>query len=160
MTPVRTRLAVAIAGILLTASALTGCAGDPPEIEQPVAASFQLAVFDVTTAAKAGDFETALAKLDSLQAELLTATAAKQVSGARSAQIQLAINEVSDDLAEQIEAARQAAEAQAAEDARLAEEAARAAEEAEKNNSGDDKGDKGDDDKGKDDDCKKGKDDC
>lgn len=157
MTFARTRLAVVIAGILLTASALTGCAGDPPEIEQPVAASFQLAVFDVTTAAKAGDYPTALAALDSLQAELLTATAAKQVSGARSAEIQLAINEVSADLAEHIEAARQAAEeaqAQAAEAARIAEEAARAAEEA---NSDDDKGNG---DKGKGDDCKKGKDDC
>lgn len=159
MTHPRTRLTVVIAGILLTASALTGCAGNSPEIEQPVAASFQSAVFDVTTAAQAGDFDTAVSELDSLQADLLAATAAEQVSGARSAEIQLAIDAVRADLAELIEQARQAAEDAQAEAERIAEEAARAAEEAENSDSGDDGKGKGGD-KGKGDDCKKDKDDC
>lgn len=166
MSRLRTRLAAAGAGILLTLSALAGCAGAPPDLQESTAAGFQLAVFDVTTAAKEGDYVTAQAALDALQADLLTAAAAEQVSGTRSAEIQSAINLVRTDLAAAIRAAEMAA-AQAAADA-AAKEAAEAAAEAVRNAPappGDDKGNddnKGEDggDKGKDDDCTKDKDDC
>lgn len=161
MTRLRTRLAVAAAGILLALSALAGCAGSPPDLQESTAAGFQLAVFDVTTAAKEGDYVTAQAALDALQADLLTATAAEKVSGVRSAEIQSAINLVRNDIAAAIRAAEEAA-AQAAADA-----AAKAAAEAAQNapppaddtGNDDNKGEGDGDDKGKDD-CKKDKDDC
>lgn len=174
MTSLRTRLAVVAAGIMITASTLAGCASVPPDLEETTAASFQLAVLDVTNAAKAGDYATAQAALATLQAELVTATAAEQVSGKRSAQIQTAISRVSADLAAEIAAAEAEAEAEAARveaERKAAEEAAAAAEEANSNpapapappaedpGDGDDKDDK-DEDKGKGDDCKKDKDDC
>lgn len=167
MNPLRTRLTVAVAGIVLALTVLSGCAGAPPELDESAAANLQLSVFDVTTAAKAGDYPTAQAALEKLQADLLTATAAERVSGTRAAQIQSAINEVGDDLADAIRAAEEKAAAEAAQaiaDAAAAEAAAEAARNAPAPPPADDKGNddnKGEgDDKGKDDDCKKDKDDC
>jgi hypothetical protein len=175
MNPLRTRLTVGVAGIVLALTTLAGCASAPPELQETAAANFQLSVLDVTTAAKAGDYATAQAALDELQADLLTATAAEQVSGTRAAQIQSAINAVGDDLATAIKEAedKAAAEAAAVREAELKAAAEAAAAEAAKNapapappaeEPGDDKGDddnKGEgDDKGKGDDCKNDKDDC
>lgn len=176
MKSLRTRFSVAFAGILLVASVLAGCANTPPELEESAAGSLQSAVLEVTTAAKAGDYLSAQSLLESLQAELLAAAAADQVSASRTAQIQAAINKVSVELATQIKAiqdeeARLAAEAAKAEAARLAAE--QAAQDApppapapvDDPGKDDDKGkgdSDGDEDKGKDkgDDCKKDKDDC
>lgn len=129
MKSLRTRFSLAFAGILLVASALAGCAGAPPELEESAAGSLQSAVLDVTNAAKAGDYLSAQSLLDSLQAELLAAAAADQVSATRTAQIQAAISKVSAELAVQIKAiqdeeARLAAEQALAEAARLAAEQA------------------------------------
>jgi hypothetical protein len=166
MNPLRTRLTVAVAGIVLALTTLAGCASAPPELQETAAANFQLSVLDVTTAAKAGDYATAQAALDELQADLLTATAAEQVSGTRAAQIQSAINAVAGDLAAAIQEAKDKAAAQAIADAQAAADAAAA--EAAKNapapappaeEPGDDNKGEGDD-KGKGDDCKKDKDDC
>jgi hypothetical protein len=166
MTQLHTRLTVALAGIVLALTTLAGCASAPPELQATAAANFQLSVFDVTTAAKAGEYAAAQAALDDLQADLLTATAAEQVSGTRAAEIQRAINAVGRDLAAAIKAAedKAAAEATAQAIADAAAEAAEAARNAPAPSPGDDNGDddnKGEgDDKGKGDDCKKDKDDC
>jgi hypothetical protein len=177
MRSIRTRFSVAFAGILLVASALAGCANTSPDLEESAAGSLQAAVLEVTNAAKAGDYLSAQSLLESLQAELLAAAAADQVSASRTAQIQAAINTVSAELSVQIkaiqdEAARLAAE-QAAADAETARLAAEQAAEndtpappAEDPGKDDDKGKgeggKGEGEGGKDkgDDCKKGKDDC
>lgn len=161
MNPLRTRLTVAVAGIVLALATLAGCAGSPPDLQESTAAKFQLSVLDVTTAAKAGDFLAAQAALDALQADLLTATAAEQVSGTRAAQIQSAINDVGTDLAAAITAAedRAAAEAEAA--AEAANNNAPSPPPADDKGNDDNKGEgEGDDNKGKGDDCKKDKDDC
>ncbi|HYI34270.1 MAG TPA: hypothetical protein VEX88_12485 [Glaciibacter sp.] len=160
MNPLRTRLTVAVAGIVLALTTLAGCASAPPELQETAAANFQLSVLDVTTAAKAGDYASAQAALDELQADLLTATAAEQVSGTRAAQIQSAINAVADDLADAIQEAKDKAAAQAIADAEAAKDAPAPPSDEKGNDDNKGEGNGEGDDKGKDDDCKKDKDDC
>ncbi|MBC7443022.1 MAG: hypothetical protein H7311_10995 [Ramlibacter sp.] len=92
------RLTIALATVLLVAAALTGCSTTPPELEQTTAAQLQAGVQEVTNDAAAADFEGARSALIAVQADLLTAAAAGQVTAARSAQIQSALNLVSADL--------------------------------------------------------------
>ncbi|TFC94625.1 MULTISPECIES: hypothetical protein [Cryobacterium] len=102
----RARLSIALAAVVLVASALTGCSGPPPDLQETTAAQLQSGVQTLTTAAAAGDFEAAQASLEAVQADLLTAAAADQVSAARAAKIQSALNLVSADLASAIEASK------------------------------------------------------
>lgn len=100
MSALRSRLAVAAAGILLAVGALSGCASTPPDLHAATAAKLQLGVLDVTNSAKAGEYADAQAKLAALQADLLAAAATQRVSAARVAVIQEAINAVGGDLAD------------------------------------------------------------
>ena len=102
----RARLTIALAAAVLVATALTGCASTPPDLQQTTAALLQAGVQNVTAAAAAGDFEAAQASLETVQADLLTAAAADEVSAARAADIQSALNLVSADLVAAIEASK------------------------------------------------------
>ena len=102
----RARLTVALAAVVFVASALAGCGGTPPDLQQGTATQLQTGVQTVTAAAAAGDFEAAQASLEAVQADLLTAAAADQVSAARAADIQSALNLVSADLTSAIEASK------------------------------------------------------
>lgn len=98
MTSLRSRFTIAGAALLLVGATLSGCSSSA-DLQQATAAQLQSGVLDVTTAAAAGDYASAQSALDALQADLLAAAAAGQVTAARSAEIQSAINLVSDDLA-------------------------------------------------------------
>lgn len=98
-----TRAAVAAVILALT---LSGCASEPPALDQSAAGRLQTGVLSVTTAVSAGDYADAQAALDALQADLLAAASAGDVSGERSARIQSAIDRVGADLDAAIEAAR------------------------------------------------------
>ena len=89
----RTALAVVILSV-----ALSGCASAPDALAQATADRLQAGVRSVTAAASAGDFASAQSALDSLQADLLDAASAGDVTGSRSAEIQSAINLVGADL--------------------------------------------------------------
>ena len=102
----RARLSIAMTAVALVASALTGCAGTPPDLQQGTAAQLQTGVHDVTAAAAAGDFAAAQASLETVQSDLLTAAAANEVSAARAADIQAALNLVAADLVGAIEASK------------------------------------------------------
>lgn len=102
----RARLNIALAAAVLVASALTGCGSTPPELQQTTAVQLQAGVQKVTAAAAAGDFEAAQASLEAVQSDLLTAAAADEVSAARAADIQSALNLVSADLVSAIEATK------------------------------------------------------
>ncbi|TFC81238.1 hypothetical protein E3T23_07100 [Cryobacterium cheniae] len=102
----RARLTIAVAAVVLVASALTGCSNTPPDLQQSTATQLQTGVQNVTAAAAAGDFAAAHDALEAVQADLLTAAAADQVSAARAAEIQSALNLVSADLVSAIEASR------------------------------------------------------
>lgn len=95
----------AIVGVVL-AVALSGCAGAPTSRENAAAKRLRAGVQGVSASAAAGDFSSAQSALDALEADLLTATAAGDVTGIRSAQIQSAINLVGTDLDAAIEAAK------------------------------------------------------
>jgi colicin import membrane protein len=97
---------------------LTACAAEPIDLQSATAEQLQAEMLDITEAAAAGDFADAQSLLADMQANLRTATAARQVSAERSASIQSGINLVNADLTEEIEAAAQ----QAADAAALAEE--------------------------------------
>ena len=101
---IRSRLTARVAAVLLVAATLTACSGPAPELATPTAERLQSGVLGVTTAAAAGDFAGAQSALTAVQADLLAAAAAGQVSAARSAEIQSAINLVTGDLAAAIEA--------------------------------------------------------
>lgn len=100
------RLTIAMSAVALVASALTGCAGTPPDLQQDTAAQLQTGVQDVTAAAAAGDFAAAQSSLETVQSDLLTAAAANEVSAARAADIQAALNLVAADLVGAIEASK------------------------------------------------------
>lgn len=102
----RARLTIALSAVVLVASALTGCASTPPDLQPGTATQLQAGVQSVTAAAAAGDFEAAQASLEAVQSDLLTAAAADQVSAARAADIQSALNLVSADLISAIEASK------------------------------------------------------
>lgn len=95
----RSRFMLMAAGLLLAVAALTGCSGAQVDLQESTAGLLQSGVLEVTTAAAAGDYETAQLALNALQAHVLTAAAAGQVAAARSAEIQSAINLVQADLA-------------------------------------------------------------
>ena len=99
MTVSRSRFMLMAAGLLLAVAALTGCSGAQVDLQESTAGLLQSGVLEVTTAAAAGDYETAQSALNALQAHVLTAAAAGQVTAARSAEIQSAINLVQADLA-------------------------------------------------------------
>jgi len=104
--------------LLLLLLPLTACAAEPIDLQSATAEHLQAEMLDITEAAAAGDFADAQSLLTDMQANLRTATAARQVSAERSASIQSGINLVNADLTEEIEAAAQ----QAADAAALAEE--------------------------------------
>jgi hypothetical protein len=93
----RTRALVVTAFLLL--GTLTGCAGGSSDLATSTANRLQSGVLQVTTQSASGDFAGAQSSLSALQADLLTAAAAGQVTAERSARIQSAINLVSADLA-------------------------------------------------------------
>ncbi|MBB5640234.1 hypothetical protein [Cryobacterium roopkundense] len=139
------RLAVAVAACAMTALLLAGCAGKPPALEPTTAEQLQADVLGVTEAAAAGDLVQARSELSHAEANLRTAAASGQVAPERSAEIQAAINLVSADLSTAIDAAeaqaasaaRDLAEAEAAQadaDAKQAAEDAKQAEEDAKDN--------------------------
>lgn len=97
----------AIAAVILAVT-LSGCAGDPSALGQSTAERLQTGVRAVATSAAAGDYTSAQSALDTLQAGLLAASAAGEVTGERSARIQSAINLVGADLNAALEAAKPA----------------------------------------------------
>ncbi|TFC50145.1 hypothetical protein E3T26_11730 [Cryobacterium sp. TMT1-21] len=92
------RLTLALATVFLVAATLTGCSNTPPALDPAIAGKLQSGVQEVSTDAAAGDFEGAKSALVAVQADLLTAAAAGQVTAERSAQVQSALNVVSADL--------------------------------------------------------------
>lgn len=105
MSTFRYRVTAVGAGILLVAASLTGCAPTPPALQAQAAEQLRAGVLAVTTAAAAGDYAGAQTALGSVQADLLEAASAEEVTSARSAEIQAAINLVGADLAAAIAAA-------------------------------------------------------
>lgn len=97
------RLVVALAGIGLAGSLLTGCAGSPA-LNAGTAGELQNGVLAVSTAAAAGDFATAQTDLGTVQATLDAALAGDTVTAARATEIQAAIDLVGADLAASIAA--------------------------------------------------------
>jgi hypothetical protein len=100
----RARFVLAVAGIGLVGSLLTGCAGASPELNAGAAATLQDGVLAVSSAAAAGDFTTAQTKLGAVQAALTAAAADDAVTEARATEIQAAIDLVGADLAASIAA--------------------------------------------------------
>lgn len=94
----RSTFARAIIAAVILSVALSGCASTPDALKQATADQLQAGVRSVTTAASAGDFASAQAALDTLQADLLAAASAGELTGSRSAEIQSAINLVGADL--------------------------------------------------------------
>jgi septal ring factor EnvC (AmiA/AmiB activator) len=111
--------------VLVLAVSLTGCGPTDTGLQRAAAGQLQQRVLSVTQAAAANDHAAALQALDSLEADLASATGNGQVSEDRRRTIMTRIAAVRADLT----AAAQAAEAVAA--AKAAEEAAAAAAEAE-----------------------------
>lgn len=105
----RSTFARAAIAVVVLSAALSGCAGTPDDLAPATADRLQDGVRSVTAAASAGDFASAQAALDSLQADLLDAASAGDVTGSRSAEIQSAINLVGADLDAASEAAIEAA---------------------------------------------------
>lgn len=102
--PGRSRLSVFAATVLIVVVALSGCSNAPAAIESATADRLQSSVLDVTSAAANGDYETALALLSAVEADLRTAASAGQVTAERSAEIQTAITAVNSDLLAAVEA--------------------------------------------------------
>jgi outer membrane biosynthesis protein TonB len=100
----RPRLILAVAGIGLAGSLLTGCAGATPALDPGAAAELQDGVLAVSSAAAAGDFVTAQTELGTVQAALTAASAEDSVTAARATEIQTAIDLVGADLAASIAA--------------------------------------------------------
>jgi len=101
----RARLTVALAAVVPRRDS-TDRVREHARLQQSTAAQLQAGVQNVTAAAAAGDFEAAQASLEAVQADLLTAAAAEEVSAARAADIQSALNLVSGDLVTAIEASK------------------------------------------------------
>lgn len=94
----RSRLTVFAATALIVVGALSACSNAPAAIESATADRLQSSVLDVTSAAANGDYETALALLSAVEADLRTAASAGQITAERSAEIQTAITAVNSDL--------------------------------------------------------------
>ena len=99
MSALRTRTVLVAATLLIAGSALTGCSGGEPELKAAAAKQLQSGVLTVTTAAADGDFATAQSALANVQADVLAAAAAGEVTSDRSREIQSAIKLVAADLA-------------------------------------------------------------
>lgn len=95
----RSRPVIVAATVLLVAGTLSGCSGTSGDLQAAAAKQLQLGVLAVSTAAAAGDFAAARPALGTVQADVLAATKAGQVSPARSSEIQAAITRVAADLA-------------------------------------------------------------
>lgn len=95
----RTRrlLGVALVGAL-SLLPLAACTTSTPELDAPAAEQLQSAVLLVTESSAAGDFDTALQQLDAVEAALLDASVAEQLSATRAARIHAAILLVRADL--------------------------------------------------------------
>lgn len=88
------RFAAALVGMSL----LVGCSAGAPDISTTTSSELQAAVQEIGTSAAAGQFASAVARLDNLQSRLDEALAAGQVGRDRGAQIQAAIDQVRADL--------------------------------------------------------------
>ena len=99
MSGLRTRTVLLAATLLIAGSALTGCSGGEAELKAAAAKQLQSGVLSVTTAAADGDFATAQSALANVQADVLEAAAAGEVTSDRSTEIQAAIKLVAADLA-------------------------------------------------------------
>ena len=86
------------ASVLIVSAALTGCAGDEPQLTASAAEQLQSGVLAVTTAAAAGDFSTAKSALATVQDDVLAAADAGDVTAERASEIQAAIELVAADL--------------------------------------------------------------
>lgn len=98
MSGLRARTVLAAATVLIAGSALTGCSGGEAELKASAAKQLQSGVLSVTTAAADGDFATAQSALANVQADVLAAAAAGEVTADRSTEIQAAIKLVAADL--------------------------------------------------------------
>ncbi|TFD43295.1 hypothetical protein E3T33_10755 [Cryobacterium sp. TMT1-2-1] len=104
MSGFRSRSVALAATLLIAAVALTGCSDSSPDLKPGAASQLQDGVLSVSTAAAAGDFAAAQTALAVVQADVLAATKAGDVTADRSAEIQAAIKLVSSDLAAAIAA--------------------------------------------------------
>lgn len=100
MTPRRlgSRLGMRLTAAAIVAGALTGCAPSSTDLSHEVAERMQQSVVAVAESAAAGDSTAALATLGQLQAKLAGALGDGDVSPARAAAIQAAIDLVRADL--------------------------------------------------------------
>ncbi|WP_345799891.1 hypothetical protein AAIB33_10385 [Microbacterium sp. AZCO] len=93
----RARLIAPVAGIVLALS-LAGC-GSTPSVTDATATRMQASVVSIAQAAADGDAAAAVTQLDGLQSQLDDAVQHDQVTAARAARIQSAIEVVRADLA-------------------------------------------------------------
>lgn len=100
--PLRARLGMALAGVVLITTALAGCSADAPEFDADTAQALQSGVLSVSVAAAAGDFATAQAELSAVRGTL--ASSADRLTASRTTTIQTAIDLVDADLAAAIAA--------------------------------------------------------
>ncbi|MFC5929038.1 hypothetical protein D6T64_03415 [Cryobacterium melibiosiphilum] len=100
----RSRLTLFAATALIVLGTLSGCSNAPAALEPATADRLQASVLDVTSAAAAGDYETALSLLSAVEADLRTSASAGQITAERSAEIQAAITVVNADLLAAVEA--------------------------------------------------------
>lgn len=91
------RLLSALIGVAL-ALTLAGCAGTATDYSTPVASALQQQVLAATNAAAEGDYESALTRLDELEASVADALARGSISQARGDSILAAIALVRADL--------------------------------------------------------------
>ncbi|SDK05660.1 hypothetical protein SAMN05216282_102272 [Cryobacterium psychrotolerans] len=99
MSGFRSRSVALAATLLIATAALTGCSDASPDLTPGAASQLQDGVLAVSTAAAAGDFAEAQTALAVVQADVLAATKAGDVTADRSAEIQAAIKLVGTDLA-------------------------------------------------------------
>lgn len=112
----RVRLTIALAGALI----LAGCAAEPVDIDPAVSDELSTSVVQIADVAAAGDYVTALGRLDELEARASTAAGDGSITAARLVALQDAIERVRADLQGIQAAAEQAAADQAAVDAAAA----------------------------------------
>ena len=98
MSGFRARSAALAATFLIVSAALTGCAGGEPQLTASAAEQLQSGVLAVTTAAADGDFTTAKSALATVQADVVAAAGAGDVTKERASEIQAAIKLVATDL--------------------------------------------------------------
>jgi uncharacterized membrane protein YgcG len=92
------RIWTTVAVLAIAASVVTGCATAQPDLDKGVAATMQTSVLSIAESAASGDLATANAHLDELQSRLKIALAEGDVTEARAAEIQAAIDLVRADL--------------------------------------------------------------